>query len=245
MARERELRVPFALTLAGELASPLTAALDTAHACPDCKGSVTLRRRRGQRPHFTHLASPSGGCSAESVTHKAAKLLLSQRLEQELKETKAVRWDLRCPGVNGSCREKAILPQQQALPSFTHVALEVPYADFRFDVAVLGGERVLMGFEVYFRHRVPEAKAERLDLPWLELAAEDILEFKPRVPYRDSVSTTQCPDCEVLARRLLEREQHEQALQEVDALFQAEQSNVQQAWLRVLAQADLMKRKWP
>lgn len=235
----RELLVPYALDTEGRVVAPLTAPQGVVYICLECGQRLTLRRRRGQRPHFTHLAhNPT--CTGESAPHLAAKHLLREQLLAELEARGEVVWYLKRPGVVGRCRDHATLPRQFSVPAWDAVELEVPFESFRFDVAVIHRGRIVFGFEVCFRHEVPEAKAAGLRVPWLELAAEDILAFRPRVPYRRPSAGERCGGCESLAVRLAERSAGDEARSKVNEEFLAEAKRVKGAWEAVLQRA---KRK--
>jgi len=65
----------------------------------------------------------------------------------------------------------------------------------RKDVAILNGSEVVYGFEVLHRYKVPELKGQQIKIRWMELVAEDILAFKPRIPFGYETSSSLCPDC--------------------------------------------------
>ncbi|CAN5806795.1 hypothetical protein BH24DEI2_BH24DEI2_28280 [soil metagenome] len=105
---------------------------------------------------------------------------------------------------------------------------------FRFDVAVTYRGKAVVGFEVLFRHEVPNHKAAALDVPWLELVAEDILAYRPRVPWRSPVAARRCEACEALALRLEKREVDDKKRDAVSAEYKAEAERVSRAWRSVL-----------
>jgi len=126
--------------------------------------------------------------------HQAAKLLLMEQVRTDLEEHNSVRWHLRCPGVNGKCRDHAVFEERHPMPGWDSVALEVPHGPYRFDVAVVRDGVTVFGFEVFFRHEAPEAKAQGFDVPWLEVLADDILAYRPRVPWKDPYAAKLCLD---------------------------------------------------
>ena len=231
------IQIPLALDHTGKLVSALTAPKHAAYTCLDCGGALHVRRGEEKAAHFAHTAQGIQGCSRESVTHKAAKRLLRQQLETELSQDGQVHWVRRCPGVQTPCRMQAVLPEQHHVGPGATVLEEVTYGRYRFDVAVLIGSQVVFGFEVYHRHAVPAEKAADLDVPWLELVAEEILEFKPRVPWQGGLNKWHCPDCEALQQALLARlDRDAQRGQQVQR-YVAEVLQVKQVWEAILLTA--------
>ena len=233
----RDLKVPYALNEAGQVVAALTAPKASLYTCLECLQPLTLRRRRDQRPHFMHHAATLQNCTGESATHLAAKHLLKEQLEQELAEHGAVVYQLPCPGVDGRCRDYALHTHRLELVAWDAVELEVAHQGFRFDVAVTSGGEAVIGLEVFFRHEVPDEKAAALSVPWLELLAEDILAFKPRVPWRSPVAARRCEACEALAVRLAKRDAEDKQRDKVKAEFRAEAERVGGAWRAVLGRA--------
>jgi uncharacterized protein (UPF0548 family) len=231
------IQIPLALDHAGELVSALTAPKHAPYTCLECGGALHVRRGEENAAHFAHTAHDAQGCSGESVIHRAAKRLLRQQLEAELARDGQVHWVRHCPGVQTPCRMQAVLPEQHHIGPGATVLEEVTYGRYRFDVAVLIGTQVVFGFEVYHRHAVPAEKAAGLDVPWLELVAEEILEFKPRVPWQNGVSPQHCPDCEALQRALLARLARDAQRGRQTQRYVAEVLQVKQTWEEILLTA--------
>ncbi|WP_261665315.1 competence protein CoiA family protein [Deinococcus sp. Marseille-Q6407] len=177
-----------ALDHQGMLVSVLTAPRRAKYICLGCGGALLVKRGEQRAAHFAHDASHPGGCSGESVTHLAAKRLLRSQVEAELVQDRSVRWAQCCPGVDVTqrCRMRTTLAQAYEVEGRWSVQEEVAHGHYRFDVAVVVGGQAVFGFEVFHRHQIPDEKAAGLAVPWLELVGEDILEFKPRVPFRGS-----------------------------------------------------------
>jgi len=238
------LKVPYALDAAGAVVAALTAPHGARYTCLDCRQPLTLRRRLGARPHFTHHGHALSTCSGESATHKAAKAILRHQVEQELREHQHVTWHLACPGTTERpCRDHITFAQHRQVPAWDAVQLEVPHGAHRFDVAVVHGTRVVFGFEVHFKHAVPEEKARALDVDWLELPAEDILAYRPRLPYQDRHAPKRCRACEARATRLQERSADDHARHKVSAEFVAESIRVGQNWRSILRAVKYRARK--
>ncbi|GAA5513075.1 hypothetical protein Dcar01_01801 [Deinococcus carri] len=229
--------VPFALDATANVVTALTAPRGARYTCLECSAPLGVRRGEERRWHFFHLPGFERDCGGESVTHRAAKQLLAQALRRELEETGHVTWQQRCAGVKGRCRDSALLPRSFRPVGWTAVVEEATHGDFRFDVAVVAGKRVLFGLEVFFRHAVPEAKAAALDVPWLELLAEDLLAHRPRVPVRGDDGAAQCPACQERARLLEQRAEDDAVRGAVTGAFEDEAQRVADTWAAVLREA--------
>lgn len=229
--------VPFALDTAGQVVTALTAPRNARYTCLECSAPLGVRRGEERRWHFFHLPDFERECGGESVTHRAAKRLLTQALRRELEDSGQVAWQQRCRGIEGPCQDSALLPRSFHAVGWTDVVEEVAHGAFRFDVAVVAEQRVLFGLEVFFRHAVPETKAAALDVPWLELLAEDLLAHRPRVPVRGDEGETHCPSCQERAR-LLERRAEDNAVRgAVTHAFETEAQRVVNTWTAVLREA--------
>jgi hypothetical protein len=238
-----------ALDEGGELVSALTAPKRAQYTCLECQGALHVKRGAQRAAHFAHDHEDPAGCTGESVTHLAAKRLLRVQLHTELKRGGTVQWMQRCPGAQVPCHMRSTLPQEREVHGDWEVLEEVGHDHYRFDVAVVVSGRVAFGFEVYYRHQVPDEKAAGLHVPWMELVAEDILEFKPRVPFRGSHSEQLCPDCQSLL--VARRQQQARAAErhERTGKYVAEVTQVQQTWKEIIAAAKrqdkLQHARWP
>jgi ribosomal protein L34E len=231
-----------ALDGAGQLVSALTAPKKAKYVCLECNGSLHVKRGEQRAAHFAHDHEDPAGCAGESVTHLAAKHLLAAQLRTELTQDGRVRWMQHCPGVEAgqTCRMRSALPQGRDVPEGWEVREEVTHGRYRFDVAVVVQGAVVFGFEVYHRHAVPDEKAADLTVPWLELVAEDILEFKPRVPYRGSHSEQRCLDCQALLTAIRERQARDARREKQSAKYVTEVLQVQRTWESILHAAKVI-----
>lgn len=232
-----------ALDTESRLVSALTAPRKARYTCLECGGSLHVKRGPQRAAHFAHDHDDPTTCTGESVTHLAAKRLLRQQLQAELEQDGLVKWMQHCRGVEGACRMRSVLPQEREVASGWEVREEVTYGRYRFDVAVVVSGQVVFGFEVYHRHLVPDEKAADLDVPWLELVAEDILEFKPRVPYRGSHSEQHCIDCQALLKAKKEQQAREAKRGEQTKKYAAEVTQVQSVWKTILEAAKQIDEK--
>lgn len=228
--------VPFALDASGEVVTALAAPRGATYTCLECGAPLGVRRGESRRWHFYHLPGFERDCAGESLTHRAAKRLLARALRRELAATGTVTWQRRCAGTGGPCPEGTLLPVALAVPGWTEVVEEVTHGAFRFDVAVLAGRDVRFGFEVFHRHAVPEHKAAALDVPWLELVAEDILAHQPRIPVRSDEGVVRCAACEERAALLAGRARDDAQRGVVDQAYEVEVRRLTTAWTTILAE---------
>lgn len=233
----RDLKVPYAMDESGTVVAANAAERGANFQCLECHQPLALRRRQGQRPHFTHLSQALVNCSGESVTHRAAKELLREQVERELKHDNCVYWSVACPGAETACSDRVIFERQAQISTWDCVLVEVVHQTFRFDVAIVSNGSVVYGFEVYFRHAVPENKASGLGVPWMELDAEEILRFGPRIPIGATGSDERCPRCQFMHEQMEMRATDNQQRERAETDYQAESSRVQKTWRNVLADA--------
>jgi Competence protein CoiA-like family len=226
-----------ALNTEDQVISALTAPKGGRYTCLECGGALHVKRGKERAAHFAHDHEDRAGCAGESVTHLAAKRTLRMQLQTELTAVHQIQWMQQCPGAQGACRMRAVLPQSCEIGPAWEVREEVAHGRYRFDVAVLCGDQVVFGFEVYYRHLVPDQKATDLNVPWLELVAEDILEFKPRIPYRGSLSEHLCAECQLLAQAIKEQAKRAAQRQQQTKKYAAEVTQVSQTWTEILEQA--------
>ncbi|GEM86035.1 competence protein CoiA family protein [Meiothermus granaticius] len=229
----KEFAVPFAQDAEGRVVHPLTAPQGRPYRCLVCGEPVYLRRGRKKRAHFAHAPDSRSTCSGESATHKAAKARLREQVERELQAHSRFTWRQHCPGVDGICRERHVFERAQEVAGWDAVEEEVPHGDFRFDVAVTHGGQARLGFEVYFRHLVPEAKAAALGVPWFEFAAEDILEGKPLTPLGRELADEHCPKCQQLHALAQERRKDDRERGRQSSAYTDQALAVQARWQAV------------
>ena len=232
-----------ALDAAGQVVSALTAPKKAKYTCLECGGRLHVKRGKERAAHFAHDHDDPSGCAGESVTHLAAKRLLREQLQKELSADGHVRWMQHCPGAQGPCRMRSVLLQTREVQAGWEVREEVTHGRYRFDVAVVASSQAVFGFEVYHRHLVPDEKAADLTVPWLELVAEDILEYKPRVPFRGSHSEQLCPDCQQLMDTISKREARDLKRGQQTKKYAAEVSQVQLTWASILEAAKAVDQK--
>jgi hypothetical protein len=185
------IAVPIAFSETGDLVRPGDAERGLEYRCPGCGVPLVLRRGTMRRAHFAHRRGD--GCSPDSQLHRAAK----RRIVQVVEEWKAGRGPR--PSVSRSCsRFECDGGITQDLPDdVTHATEEVRLSNGSVaDVVLFRGADPAAAIEVLATHRVSQEKAERMPLPWVELAAEDVLD-RPYwwVVIQDGLEPFTCPAC--------------------------------------------------
>lgn len=188
---DRTPAVPVAYDASGALVLPDDATPGRSFRCPGCGASVVLRRGRHRRPHFAHRGGE--GCSTESVLHRAAKHRLHEALRAWLGGQGPRPCVARaCPSV--SCDGGIV----QDLPDdVTDVAEEVRLPDGSIaDLVLYRGESPVAAVEIVVTNRVSEEKSARLEIPWMALLAEEVME-RPYwwVVAQDGLRPFRCPAC--------------------------------------------------
>lgn len=238
------LKVPYAIDrMSGNIVKAGLASRSGEYQCLDCKSRLVLKDGQERQKHFSHPPTSNTGCSGESLNHKAAKLLLARQLKRDLESNGKVHFQQYCPGIQGQCRSGSLISDSRTIECWTDVELEVAYLDFRLDVAIVNGLDVIFGFEVFHRHEVPEHKSEKLQIRWMELIADDILSFKPRVPHRHEVSKRLCEDCASLQDSLDARKPEDQQRDLATSHYQEEAAGLIKTWGSILNDARKLSRE--
>lgn len=187
----RAFVVPAALDGTGRLVRP-GEARPGEHTCPGCTARVVLRAGPVRVRHFAH---GPGSCSSETALHAAAKRML---VEVALRR----RAGGPVPVVRRSCPSCGA-PWDEAVPDADAAIPEHRLAGgLRPDVVLLAAGVPLLALEVRVHHAVDAAKAARLPLPFLELAAGDVL-ADPLAwrPIAETADNGTCPGCLARAQR--------------------------------------------
>ena len=238
------LKVPYAIDCTtGDIVKATNAGKTTRYQCLDCQCSLVLRAGGQRQKHFSHPPTSNSGCSGESLNHKAAKLLLAQQLRRDLNANRKVNFQQYCPGANGECKLTSLISDSRPIESWTAVELKIAYLDFRLDVAIMNGSDVVFGFEVYHRHEVPDHKSRALQIPWMELIADDILAFKPRIPHRYEKSKSLCEDCVDLRANLDARKPEDDQRDSATSSYREEAKRLKTTWQLILSKARTISQK--
>jgi hypothetical protein len=164
------LSVPWALDSNGRLVTPSEVTSRSGLRCPDpaCGSRLSLHAGPVVVHHFAHLDEER--CSFESVQHWAAKHLLATVVRAALLDSgERPVIHRRCP----SCSKEILQPLP---PTVRGVEVEAALDGLRPDILLLDGAgKPLCAVEVLHTHAVSWEKAERLPIPWIELAADEVL----------------------------------------------------------------------
>lgn len=169
-----ELAVPVAHTSEGETVRPGEAMREEDHYCPACEEELIYRAGEVMRPHFAH----HGGnpCSSpETILHHAAKRRLAKTIRRWIEgRGRAPRFARKCR----LCKKPEV--EQKIPDTITEVRVEraLP-SGYKPDILLLAGEsppEPAAAIEVVVTHEVSEQKRKDLNLPWIEVTAESVME---------------------------------------------------------------------
>jgi hypothetical protein len=164
------LSVPWAVDSTGRLVTPAEVTSRTGLRCPDpaCGSRLSLHAGAVVVHHFAHLDQER--CSFESVQHWAAKHLLATVVRAAVSDSgKRPLIHRRCP----TCWKTFQHPLPQSVRG---VQVEAALDGLRPDVLLVDGAgQPLCAVEVLHTHAVSWEKAQRLRVPWIELAADEVL----------------------------------------------------------------------
>ena len=190
MTASAGFKIPFARDSREKLVTPGEARRGEPHTCPACNAIVDLHAGEIKRRHFHHRKA---ACSAETVVHLTAKLLIVRAVQEWRRGGKAVTFRRRCeePGCDTE--------------TFMQLPRKVRRAEDEWrlrsgrivDVALLGaGDLPIAAIEVCVTHDVPDDKTLDLSLPWIEVDGEAVCASAGRVlvPIRDHFLPWLCSD---------------------------------------------------
>ena len=182
------LSVPWALDANGQLVTPDDVSSSEGLRCPNsaCGSRLILRAGEKRVRHFAHI--DEGRCSQESIEHAAAKYLLVKLVLASLSEPG------KRPVIHRRCPECGKVVPQPLPDKVKDARVEGTVDGFRADVLLLDdAQRPLCALEVLHTHAVTQEKAEGLSIPWIELAAAQVLASPLRwVPHRDGLRPLRC-----------------------------------------------------
>jgi ssDNA-binding Zn-finger/Zn-ribbon topoisomerase 1 len=167
---DTELLVPYGQNPQGILVSAADAVRQTDYFCPQCGTPLVLRAGESVIRHFAHKANTS--CTGETIAHQTAKRLLVQIISEYSSPSCQKTISLSCPC--SCCRKTTYLKLPSS--SFTTAREEHRIGEFICDVVAFRDMEPVLGIEVLATHAVDEIKADALQIPWVELLAEKVLE---------------------------------------------------------------------
>lgn len=179
MATGGAFRIPAAYDAAGRLVEPAEASRRSSYRCPACDGAVDLHAGEKKRRHFHHRAS---SCTAESVVHLTAKLLVAKAVTDWLAGGPPVVFERGCaqPECEERCRQE--IPAKVGAVAVEHMLA----SGHVVDVALLArlpraSPLPVAAIEVHHTHAVDARKAMEMGVPWIEVDAQQACETGGRV----------------------------------------------------------------
>jgi hypothetical protein len=189
-----EILLPYALSPEGRLVTAEAADRGVVHRCQACASPLTLRRGAKKRPHFAHRLGAN--CSPETALHFAAKHLIAQVVKDWI-AARAIDSSVASPSIRRTCPGCGESRDQSLPPKVTDAVVEHRLTSGRIvDVCLLDERREVCAVEVFKTHEVDVAKAASLSMPWLELAADAVVE-NPMLwlPLQDHLCPLRCRVC--------------------------------------------------
>jgi hypothetical protein len=178
MATTDGFRIPAAFDVEGRLVAPDGAARRRAYRCPACAGQIDLHAGAKKRRHFHHRAS---ACSAESVTHLSAKLLIERAVNAWLAGGPPVVFVRRCAHADCAAQCRQTIPAKVGGVVLEH-SLRSGHV---VDVALMSrlpraSPLPIAAVEVHHTHAVDAEKAFEIGIPWIEVDAWQACETEGR-----------------------------------------------------------------
>ncbi len=202
--------VPFGLAEDGRLVARDQVEKGERYRCPECETDLIVKAGEVRRRYLAHRVDTA--CEPESVTHKTAKLLVAQVVNDWKAGRGAVPVVERvCAGCSATW--SAPLPSRIA-----GAAVEVTIKNrWRVDVALTQEGKVVAAVEILHTHKTGGEKAADLPVRWTELNAVAVVDDPLRWrPVGGTKPDRACPSCEkAAAARRVEAEKRHQALAEL------------------------------
>lgn len=189
------LLVPYGIDENAEIVQARDATAGNDYSCPGCAGPLVLRAGSIKMRHFAHKVDTA--CDGESLQHITAKLLVAKAIREHA--TADQRIALRC--TCSECRK----PFATELPrnAFSASIVEAPVGEFICDVVAVKGDHQVLAVEILQHHAVDEDKGRKLELPWIELKADEVLENPLHWrPVQARLKPSLCPECKAKRARL-------------------------------------------
>ena len=180
---EREFKVPAGESPDGILVLARYAKDLISYKCPGCGSPLVLKKGEIRSPHFAHQSRAC--CSAETALHFGVKNFIARMLEKCLDGLKRglPKFKVPCAGnsrfkafdFHHACQRDAWLSFAEL--EFDQIAVERFTSDgLKPDVLLLYEGVPTLGIEVVVTHAVDQAKAMRLNHPWIEVKAMQVLQ---------------------------------------------------------------------
>jgi len=191
-SKSPSILISHALDPEGQLVTPEAAEKGLKYRCPECHDDLIFRKGEIKRPHFAHKDTDT--CTAETVAHKIAKLLVIDRITQwKAGKAPAPQIARQCP----YCGEEHL----QAIPDKVERAQEevrMPEG-YVVDVALMVDNQVVAAIEIRQTHAVDDKKHSELSVPYIEVEASEVMSSTDILhPTRDKLRPLKCGHCKEL-----------------------------------------------
>jgi len=179
IAKKKEILYVTAFDENGNLVKAKNAEKNNVYFCPECSDKLILKKsgktgKGSKRPHFAHY-SESPNCTPEGVLHKSFKLLLLEKIKQNIANKTPINISWECI----YCNEKH---QGNLLQFVVDTKEEYIMDKCRPDIALFSqDEKVFVVIEIVVTHKPEDTtlayyKENKIILIQIELNCEDDLE---------------------------------------------------------------------
>ncbi len=212
----KPFKIPYGINTKAELVSAKDAIKKENYFCPKCNLKLILRKGESRRHHFAHKTENilDEKCDYYTATHKIAILIIINRIKSFLNhQGELPKIKRKC--LNPACNEEIIY---EISDDIIDVFEEYKIDRLSLDVC-LKFKKDLFGIEVFHTHKVDDIKVEKLNIPWIEVNAEDVLKNSDLfLCIRDRIDTAEfiCSTC----RSTL-------TIYEIDHLLKREEQKIQ------------------
>lgn len=163
-----ELLIPYSVSDDNHLVHAREADTAGSYKCPGCMAPLVLHAGAVRARHFSHKGNTV--CDGETLVHITTKLLIAKVINDHRSSNFRITLHCTCSRCQSSVQK--VMP----CTAFTGSAVEERVGAFICDVVAFRESAPVLGIEILNAHAVDAVKAERLDIPWIELAAADVLE---------------------------------------------------------------------
>lgn len=189
-------RVPYGVDELGNYVSPEMASKQTVYFCPCCANRLVFKSGTKRVKHFSH--PKAANCNPETVLHKTAKALIQRAIMDNAEGELCLSIMDNCQCCGGE-QERLLKPK-----TFSNAVQEVRVGQYICDVVAFKGEgEIALGIEILVTHAVDEEKAKNLNIYWIELKANDVIESATMwQPVQAKLRQSNCLKCKEEAQRV-------------------------------------------
>lgn len=189
-------RVPYGVDELGNYVSPEMASKQTVYFCPCCANRLVFKSGTKRVKHFSH--PKAANCNPETVLHKTAKALVQRAIMDNAEGELCLSIMDNCQCCGGE-QERLLKPK-----TFSNAVQEVRVGQYICDVVAFKGEgEIALGIEILVTHAVDEEKAKNLNIYWIELKADDVIESATMwQPVQAKLKQRNCLKCKEEAQRV-------------------------------------------